>query len=137
MIIFLNTKKNSMADSIVSIFPFVRLTKDEENIYILEVMLPIEGDSDDIAVLLNETYTHVPEDGYPAGLNYIVGLETSKDFSASNYVYKKIQLFPNEDSNGIVVIVNEIDTNPIPDPDNHGPKRDGKTIIQFEDADDR
>ena len=109
--------------------PYVRLFMNENNEYILEVMLPIDAKTEDIKVHQNPDF-HPDEELFYTNVNYLVELGYSAPFSADKYTFKTIKLERQLTSKRI--LVRTVDTSF--KPPFRGPKPDGKTIIQFEDA---
>lgn len=114
----------------VDVNPYVRLTVDPENNYKLEVILPIASSPENVDLLENGSFESTPEDGLPSNVNYVVHLSTAAAFSETHYTRLVIDLSPDSGSKGILVRVSD----PSAPSFMKGPKADGKTIIQFEDA---
>lgn len=112
-----------------AINPYVRLTiKDGK--YYLHVMLPISGTEKNVEVEFNGTQTMDSE-----GIDYIVRFKTTLGYSGKEYVLTTLVLDPFNPLSGltskrILVLVNSNNLAA----HHKGPKADGKTIIQFEDA---
>lgn len=109
--------------------PYVRLTVEGDK-YTLEVMLPISVNPEEVIISENGPLEVSPDDALPHHINYQVRLVTPALFDQEHYTLIYVNLNPSPDSRGIIVSVSPTsEPSPL-----HGPKADGKTIIQFEDA---